>query len=90
VFGSWQAVDSGALIIRSRSYNPVEGPSVMTHPFSPFLAHLLMAGLARRALLHTDAQAESPAIDRAEAPPPEVVEATRSRVQPAIAAAPNR
>jgi hypothetical protein len=63
---------------------------MMTRSFSPFLAHLLMAGLARRALLQTDAQAEAPAIDWAEAPPPELVEATRSRVQPAIAAAPNR
>ncbi len=35
----------------------------MTPTFSPFLAHLLMAGLARRALLHTDAQSAAPPAD---------------------------
>jgi hypothetical protein len=36
----------------------------MTPRFSPFLAHLLMAGLARRALLHTDAQSDAPPADQ--------------------------
>ena len=38
----------------------------MVPGFSPFLAHLLMAGLARRALLHTDARPESPETDPAQ------------------------
>ncbi len=36
----------------------------MTPRFSPFLAHLLMAGLARRALLHTDARSDAPPADQ--------------------------
>jgi hypothetical protein len=45
----------------------------MTPSFSPFLAHLLMAGLARRAMLSSGTPAEPPApngTDVAEAAPP--------------------
>jgi hypothetical protein len=46
----------------------------MTPSFSPFLAHLLMAGLARRAMLSSGTPAEPPAAHGTEvaeaAPPP--------------------
>ena len=55
----------------------------MTHSFSPFLAHLLMAGLARRALLKTDAPAEPPlAEDSPQAPLRDAVEATQPPALP--------
>ena len=50
----------------------------MTPSFSPFLAHLLTASLARRALLRTDAWAVAPgADDRSQAQRPDAAEAVQ-------------
>jgi hypothetical protein len=41
----------------------------MTPSSSPFLAHLLMAGLARRAMLSSDTRAEPPDTEPVQSPP---------------------
>jgi hypothetical protein len=57
----------------------------MAHSFSPFLAHLLMAGLARRALLSTDIRADRPGADEP-AVPPQAVMAAEGTSSPAQSA----
>jgi hypothetical protein len=60
----------------------------MAHSFSPLLAHLLMAGLARRALLSTDIRADRPGADEPAAPTQAVSAAADGAsppAQPAIA-----
>jgi hypothetical protein len=49
----------------------------MTPSFSPFLAHLLMAGLARRAMLSSGTSAEPPAPNGTD-----VAEAAKPPAQP--------
>jgi hypothetical protein len=58
----------------------------MTPSFSPFLAHLLMAGLARRAMLSSDARAEPPDTERAQSPRSDAPEGIQPPAQPSTAA----
>jgi hypothetical protein len=75
------------VIIRNQSSNPGKSPFVMTPSFSPVLAHLLMAGLVRRATLSSDARAQPLDTEWLQSPGPDPAEGIKPPAQPSVGTA---